>query len=283
MTTDPYKILGVNKDAADDEIKKAYRKLASANHPDKGGDTARFQEIQKAYETLSDPIKRQQQDNPFHSHFDQGSGFEFHFNTGGNPQDIFTQFFNQGFGGNPFGQPHGRQTRRNKDLRVNISVNLADTLNEQKKTISVQTTKGDRVNVDVTIPRGAAHGTTIKYAQMGDNMFETLTRGDLYVIVNILPHEQFEVYGNDLVMSVDIDSIQAMTGTDKELRGIDNREFLIKIPAGCQYGTKFRLAGQGLYKINSHNRGDLIVNVNITTPILSEEQLAILRNLITPQ
>ena len=270
-----YETLGVPKGASEDEIKRAYRKLAAKHHPDKGGDTAKFQEIQQAYETLSDPQKRAAHDNP-HSHFDHGNGFEFHFNSG--PEDIFQQFFNQGFGHHPFGQ---RQARRNKDLRISLSISLASTLEAQNKTVSVQTTKGDRFNVDVQIPRGVSNGTTIKYSQMGDNMFDTLTRGDLYVIINLIPEEGFEVHGINLVNNVTIDSIDAITGIDKEIKGIDGKVWSVKIPPGCQYNSKFGLQGQGLYQMNSNVRGDLIVNIVIKTPSLPEEQLNILRNLKT--
>ena len=127
-----YDTLGVPKGASDAEIKQAYRKLAAKHHPDRGGDTAKFQEIQSAYETLTDPQKRAQHDNPFHAHSGpDGSHFEFHFG-GGNPEDIFAHFFNQGFGHSPFGQPQ-RQARRNKDLRISISVTLASTLDNQLK------------------------------------------------------------------------------------------------------------------------------------------------------
>jgi curved DNA-binding protein len=276
-----YETLGVPKGASDEEIKRAYRKLAGQHHPDKGGDTAKFQEIQSAYETLSDPVKRQQHDNPnpfgqhgFHSH--PGGGFEFHFGGGG-PEDIFAQFFNQGFGHNPF-QRHA-QPRRNKDLRVQLTISLASTLEQQRKTISVQTTKGDRYNVDVDIPRGINNGTTIKYSQMGDNMFDTLTRGDLYVIINVENDNRFELHGINLMCNLEINSIEAMTGTDKIVQGIDGREYNVKIPQGCQYGTKFGLQGQGLYQMNSNVRGDLIVNVVVKTPLLSELQLNMLRNI----
>jgi len=277
-----YETLGVPKGASDEEIKRAYRKLAAQHHPDKqGGNTAKFQEIQSAYETLSDPVKRQQHDNPnpfqhFGHQGPNGSHFEFHFGGAG-PEDIFAQFF-QGFpGGHPFQRQ--QQPRRNKDLRVQLSVSLASTLEEQKKTISVQTTKGDRYNVDVSIPRGVSNGTTIKYSQMGDNMFDTLTRGDLYVIINVENDNRFELHGINLVTNLDIDSIDAMTGSEKIVRGIDGREYSIKIPQGCQYGTKFGLQGQGLYQMNSNIRGDLIVNVVVKTPMLNEQQLNMLRNI----
>ena len=277
---DAYEILGVPRGASDADIKKAYRRLAGQHHPDKGGDTARFQEIQSAYETLSDPNKRAQHDNPnpfgpgFHGH--PGGGFEFHFGGGG-PEDIFQQFFSQGFGGNPF-QRH-QQPRRNKDLRVQLTISLADTLNQQKKTISVQTTKGDRYNVDVDIPRGINNGTTIKYTQMGDNMFDTLTRGDLYVIINVEVDNRFELHGINVITNLEINSIEAMTGVDKIVKGIDGREYSVKIPQGCQYGTKFGLQGQGLFQMNTMHRGDLIVNVVVKTPMLSDIQLNMLRNI----
>jgi len=276
-----YETLGVPKGASDEEIKRAYRKLAGQHHPDKGGDTARFQEIQSAYETLSDPQKRAEHDNPnpfqhFGHQGPHGSHFEFHFGGGG-PEDLFQQFFNQGFGGNPFARQH--QPRRNKDLRVQLNVSLASTLEQQKKSISVQTTKGDRYNVDVDIPRGVNNGTTIKYTQMGDNMFDTLTRGDLYVIINVENDNRFELHGINLLTHLDIDSIDAMLGTEQTVIGVDGREFKVKIPQGCQYDTKFGLQGQGLFEMNSPHRGDLIVNVRVKTAQLNEAQLNILRNI----
>jgi curved DNA-binding protein len=277
-----YETLGVPKGASDAEIKRAYRKMAGQHHPDKGGDTIKFQEIQSAYETLSDPQKRQQHDNPnpFHG-FQQGgphgSHFEFQFNGGAGPEDIFQQFFSQGFGHNPFQRQ--QQPRRNKDLRVQMSISLASTLEAQKKTISVQTTKGDRYNVDVEIPRGINNGTTIKYTQLGDNMFDTLTRGDLYVIINVENDNRFELHGINVIANLEIDSIDAMLGCDKVITGIDGKEYIIKIPQACQNATKFGLQGQGLYQMNTNHRGDLIVNVNIKTPRLTEQQLTILKNI----
>jgi curved DNA-binding protein len=273
-----YETLGVPKGASEEEIKRAYRKLAAKHHPDRGGDTAKFQEVQSAYETLTDPHKRAQHDNPFQHHQGPGgSHFEFHFGGAG-PEDIFAQFFSQGFpGGNPFQRQ--AQPRRNKDLRINLQITLAETLADQRRSVSVQTTKGERFTVDVNIPRGVNNGTTIKYSQMGDNFFDTLTRGDLYVIINIIADQRFSQHGINLVSDLEINSIEAITGCDKIIQGIDGKEFNVKIPRACQYGTKFGLQGQGLYQMNTNVRGDLIVNITIKTPSLTEQQLNILRNI----
>lgn len=273
-----YETLGVNRNATDEEIKRAYRKLAGKYHPDKGGDTAKFQEIQSAYETLSDPNKRAQHDNPnpfhgFHQGGPNGSHFEFRF---GGAEDIFNQFFNQG---HPFHNNQQRQPRRNKDLRINLAVPLASTLNDQNKTVSVETTKGDRFNVDVHIPRGINHGTTIKYTGMGDNMFETLTRGDLYVIINVIPDERFEIHGNTLLTNLEIHAVEAMVGVEREVQGIDGRVFAIRIPSGCQHGAKFGLKEQGLYQMNTNIRGDLVVNVVVKIPTVTAEEAELLKTM----
>ena len=283
-----YETLGVPNGASEEEVKKAYRKLASKHHPDRGGDTAKFQEIQTAYDTLSDPEKRHQHDNP--SPFGgpnggNGSHFEFHFG-GGNPHDIFEQFFRQAQGGSPFGganpfnQRHA-QPRRNKDLRVQLTINLSETLVTQRKTISVQTTKGDRFNIDVEVPRGITSGTTIKYSNLGDNMFDTLTRGDLYVIINVINNSNCDLQGINLIKHIEVDAIDAMLGADAVVQGIDGREFSIRIPPGCKHHMKFGLSGQGLYQMNTNTRGDLIVVVEVTIPVLNENQLTALRNIKT--
>lgn len=268
---DAYQTLGVLRDASPEEIKRAYRKLAAQHHPDKGGDTAKFQEIQTAYETLTDPQKRSQHDHPFHANPHE-SHFEFHFGGAG-PEEIFQRFFQHGFAHSPF----GHQQRRNKDLRIVIKVTLESTLQDQQKTVSVQTTKGEKFNVDVNIPRGVTPGATIKYSQMGDNFFETLARGDLFVVVDVAIPHNFELNGNNLFTQITIDAIDAMLGVDKEVTGVDGKTFLVKIPKGCKYGTKFSLSQQGIYYMNSNIRGDLIVTVVVDVPLLDENQLNLIR------
>lgn len=266
---DYYSILGVNKQASPEEIKRAYRKLASQHHPDKGGDTAKFQEIQTAYDTLSDPQKRQAYDNPQFQHQN------IHFDFGDSPfADIFAQF---GFG--PRG-PFQQQPRRNKDLRVEIPIGLSDTLEDQDKTISIQMTNGERQTVNITIPRGITSGTSIKYTGLGDNMFTNLPKGDLLVSVQVLPHPTYQPIGLDLVTNLQVDCFEAILGCEKDVVGLDGRIFRVRVPAGCQHGTKLKLVGEGLWAFRQDVKGSLFVTVNVTIPQnLNQNQIEIIRSL----
>lgn len=276
-----YETLGVNKDATQDEIKKAYRRLASKHHPDKGGSNEEFQKIEEAYRTLSDPQKRAQ--------YDTGSnGTQFHFH--GNPSDIdldtiFSQF---GFGGgSPFGHAdpfaqfrHRQQPRRNKDLKIQLQVPLADTLAQTSKTISVQTTNGQRQTVEVAVPRGITSHNQIKYAGLGDDLFNTLPKGDLYVEIVVLNDSRFKVNGLDLHTNFTVNCLEAITGTEVEITTIDDRKFVLKVPQGTQPNTKFRISGQGLYQLNSEVRGDLYAEMLITIPTnLPSETLDIIKSI----
>jgi len=270
-----YATLGVNEQATPDEIKKAFRKLASQHHPDKGGNTATYQDIQRAYDVLSDGQKRQQYDMERQGFGGQNGGFQFHFNHG-NIDDIFKNF---GFG-DPFGQ---QRQRRNKDLRIEIPIPLVSTLDEQKKTIQVSTTTGEKSTVEVTIPKGVTHGTNIKYVGLGDNMFNTLPRGDLYVQISVHGAEGFGVSGIDLYTQVSVNCLMAVAGGKASVIGLDGKKFEINIPAGTQSGARFRIPQQGLYQMNSTIRGDLYIEVALLVPQnLSDDVLETIRSLINP-
>jgi DnaJ-class molecular chaperone len=267
-----YATLGVGESATPEEIKQAYRKLASRHHPDRGGDTATFQSIQAAYDVIGDADRRQQYD---HERANPG-GMRFSFN--GQPfngvppgmENIFEQFgFN--FGGAPW---HVHQPRRNKDLRIEITVDLASTLEDQHKTVSIQTTNGDRQTVEVHIPRGILPGSNIKYPELGDNFFANLPRGDLYVFFNINQHHNFEVAGLDLISTVNIDCLSAITGSEVAVTGLDNSVFQVRIPAGIQPNTMMRIPEQGLWQLNGVQRGHLLIKIQITVPKnLTDQQL----------
>jgi DnaJ-class molecular chaperone len=276
-----YEILGVAKDAKPDEIKKAYRKLASQHHPDKGGDKTKFQEIQSAYDTLSDTDKRQQYDM-------QQNGFgrtQFHFTSGDmSHPDIADIFRGFGFGGSPFEFHQRPQQRRNKDLRIEIPVPLVTTLEEQTKTVQVKTTSGETTTVEVKIPRGITNGTSIRYSGLGDNLFNTIPRGDLYIQINVHNADNFIVNGIDLHTKISVNCLLATLGGKVTVDGLDGKIFELTLPAGAQPGMKFRLAEQGLYIMNSSQRGNLYVELAITVPQnLSQEQLDLVRSILNTQ
>ena len=275
-----YEILGVTTKSTADEIKRAYRKLASQHHPDKGGDKNKFQEIEQAYRILSDDGQRQQYDMQLNGF--GGGGPQFHFHSAGtNHPDIDAIFRQFGFGGgNPF-EMHTRQQRRNKDLRIEIPLPLVSTLEEQTKTIQVTTTTGEKSNLEVKIPRGITHGTNIKYTGLGDNMFNTIPRGDLYVQFSIHPAENFAVNNLDLYSKSSVNCLLAITGGKISVTGLDGKIFELTIPPGTQPGTRFRLPQQGLYQMNTSNRGDLYVEIAITVPHdLTPEAVEIIQSVL---
>jgi curved DNA-binding protein len=261
-----YETLGIPKTSSPEEIKQAYRKAASKNHPDKGGDTVKFQQVEEAYRILSDPQKRSEYDNPLqqmepnHFHFDFG---------GGNLHDIFSQF---GFGpGSPFGRPP--QPRRNSDVRTSINLGLRETLIDSLKTLSIKNATNERQNVDIRIPRGITSGTTIKYPGLGDSMFPNLPNGDLLVTVNVLQHPSYQAHGLDLTTNLTIDCFQAILGSEQTVVGLDGKTFLIKTPAGCQPNLKLKISGEGLWGFQNDIKGHLFVKVNVTIPTnLTEDQ-----------
>ena len=269
-----YETLGVPDKATPDEIKKAYRRLASQHHPDKGGDTKKFQEIQTAYDVISDANRRQQYD--MNRHVGTGNA-NFQWNTG-NIDEIFKNF---GFGGgDPFGQFRHPQQRKNKDLQIDIAVPLVTTLDDQSRLVSVATSNGSRETLEVKIPRGINTGTSIKYSGLGDNLFNTLPRGDLYVRFTVAPAENFVVQGIDLYTEVVVNSLVAIVGGEATIKGLNGSEFIIKIPEGTQPGIKFRIPGQGLYQLNSIHRGNLYAEVALVTPIVTPESAETIRSFI---
>ena len=278
-----YATLGINEDASPDEIKRAYRRLASQHHPDKGGDKARFQEIQVAYDTLSNDQRRQQYDmernNP-----GGNNGMQFHFH-GGMPPNIDEIFRNFGFGGDPFAHiRQQQQPRRNKDLRIEIPIPLASTLEEQTKTIQVKTTSGDASTIEVKIPRGITSGTNIKYPGLGDNLFNTLPRGDLYVHFAVYPAENFHVNNIDLYRQISVNCLLAIVGGTVTVTGLDEKKFELTVPPGTQPGTRFRIPTQGLYQMNTNNRGDLYVEVAVEVPRnLPQEHVETIQTILNVQ
>ena len=264
---DHYNTLNVDKNASPDDIKRAYRKLASQHHPDKGGNKEKFQEVQAAYDTLSDPDKRQQYDNPAPQGFGHNGmpqGFE----------DIFAAFG----AGHPFGDIFGRrqqQPQQNRILNIQTVVTLEEAFHGKDLIANLQLPSGRNQTLEVKIPEGVFDGVTLRLAGMGDDSFGHLPKGDIHLTVRVEPHSVFQRQGDDLITRINVNCIDAILGKTETMATIDNRLIELKIAAGVQHGQILAAAGYGMPKMgDSRYKGRMLVEVNITIPKdLTESQL----------
>jgi len=267
--SDYYSTLGVLKTANQEEIKKAYRKLAGQHHPDRGGSKEKFQEIQTAYDTLSDPDKRAQYDNPQP---------QFHFNAGGVPpgfEDIFSAF-----NGAPFGDIFGRRTRpRNRTLNIQTAITLEDAFNGKEIIANLTLPSGREQTLQIKIPPGIHDGGTLRLSGMGDDSVPNIPRGDIHLTVHVQPHAIFQRNGDDLVRTVVINCVDAMLGKTIRVTTIDNKQLDVSIAPGTQSGAILAVHGHGMPHINdSRLRGRLLLEVSIIIPgDLTEQQKKALR------
>lgn len=239
---DHYAVLGVNKDSTPDEIKKAYRKLASQHHPDKGGDTAKFQQIQEAYAVLSDPEKKAQYDNPRPQGFGfNGPGFQWNVD-GMDINDIFSQMFGQ--------QAHNIHNNR-QVYRTRVNVSLQDVYNGCTHTLKIQNEHGSKV-IELTIPKGIPHNTQVRY----DNL---LPNSSLMVMFNVLPDLKFERRDSDLLTNHSISVLDLIVGTEFNFETISGKKLLVKIKPKTQPYMQIRLPGHGMPIVNSGNYGDQLI------------------------
>ena len=274
---DYYSTLGLKRGASEDEIKKAYRKLAMKHHPDRGGDQNKFKEISTAYEALTNPEKKRIIDmggdpnaQPGPGGFGQGP-FEFHFNSG-NFEDIFGGF---GFGG------FGRQPmRKNKSFNINVEISLEEVLTGKDLNAELSTPNGPSKVINIQIPPGIEHGQQIRYEGMGDTSIAGLRPGDLLVNVYIRPHQTFTREGTSLVVEKQISAWDAMLGTNISITTLDKKTLSITIPPGTQPETVLRVTGEGLPHMRTKQRGHLLMKVKIQIPTdLTAEQIEKIKEL----
>ena len=265
---DYYSILGVAKTATPDEIKKAYRKLASQHHPDKGGDTKKFQEIEEAYRTLSDPDKRQQYDNPAPQGFNQFGGMPPGF------EDIFAQAF--GGGRNPFGDMFGRrqQPQRNRTMNLNATISLNDAFTGKEILANIKLPSGRDQVIEIKIPPGVTDGTILRLANMGDDTHSNIPRGDIHLTVVITEHPMFTRQGDDLIRDVEITCVEAMLGKVIEVETLDGKTLEVKINPGTQPGQMMSAQGYGMPSMRDPRfKGRMLMNIKVTVPkFLTDEQ-----------
>lgn len=264
ITMDYYSTLGLQRGASDDDIKKAYRKMAMQHHPDRGGDQNKFKEISTAYEALSDPDKKRIIDmggdpnaQPGTGGFNQGNPFEFHFGSG-DINDIFGGF---GFGG------FGRQPlRRNKSLNVNVEITLEDILTGKDFTAEVSAPGGKGKVITIQIPPGIEHGQQIRYEGMGDSSIPNLRPGDLLVNVLVRNHPTFRREGTSIIVEKEISTWDAILGTMLDIPTLDNKTLSISVPAGTQPETVLSCRGEGLPNMRTRVRGNLLIKIKVAVP-----------------
>jgi len=251
--SDHYNTLGVGRNANADEIKKAYRKLAGKHHPDRGGDTKRFQQIQEAYDTLSDPGKRQQYDNP-------QPEFRFHTGNMGGFEDMFSNF---GFGG----MGRRQQVRRNKNVTIQVRMTLKDIFEGKEVVGSIRLPSGKDQALQIKIPRGVQHGDQIRFQGLGDDSLPGIPKGDLIANIVQLPDHRYRRDGPHLFTEAQINAFDAILGTTIVVDTIADTHLEISVPAGIQHGQMINCRGHGLYEMNRHDsRGSMFVVINVTTP-----------------
>jgi DnaJ-class molecular chaperone len=274
---DYYSTLGLKRGASDDEIKKAYRKLAMQHHPDRGGDQNKFKEISTAYDALSNPEKKRIVDMGGDPHSQQGGGFqqggpfEFHFNTG-NFDDIFNNFGFGGFNRHP--------QRKNKSLNINVDITLEDVLKGRDFTAEVSIPEGQSKVITIQIPPGIEHGQQIRYEGMGDNSIAGLRPGDLIVNILVRQHPTFRREGTTIILEKEVSVWDALVGSSTQIKTLDNKTLSINIPAGTQPETVLRIPGEGLPHMRTRQRGNMMLKLKVLIPKnLTQPQIDIINQL----
>ncbi len=302
---DYYKILGVTKLASQDEIKKAYRKLAIKYHPDKnqgnGQAEEKFKEIGEAYEVLKDPEKRKKYDqlganwkqyenagSPGggfnYSNFAQGNNGGSTFYYEGDLGDIFgssggefSDFFQRFFGGSQRSRrgSYRTQARQGNDFKAEMDISLAEAYSGTARILNV-----DGEKLRVTIKPGAYSGQELRIKGKGGHGINGGSRGDIYVKINVLPDSRYKIKGNDLIKTVDIDLYTAVLGGKIGVNTFSG-ELHIPIPKGSQNGSKLRLKSKGMPVYGKTGMaGDLYVQLNILIPRnLGQEEMNLFKKL----
>lgn len=291
---DYYKILGVARNATQDEVKRAYRKLARKYHPDVSKEPnaeARFKEVGEAYEVLKDPEKRAAYDQlgsnwkagqDFRPPPDWNAGFEFSGGgfTGGDASDFsdfFESLFGRGFGGAQRGG--GRATFRaaGQDHSAKIAIDLEDAFHGASRTIALRVPEVDAQghvytrerSLSVRIPKGVKEGQLIRLAGQGSPGMGGGAAGDLYLEVTFRPHPYYRAEGRDIYLDLPIAPWEAALGATVKAptpAGVVD----LKIPPGSDSGRKLRLKGRGLPGDPS---GDLYAVLRVVAPPAEDERV----------
>lgn len=298
---DYYEVLGVKRTASQDEIRKAFRKLARTHHPDVAKDKAtaedKFKEINEAYEVLGDAEKRKKYDQ-LGEHWrhagdfggagggagsfwpgagDEDNGGNYHF-EGTGFSDFFENFFGSrasrgGFAAHGPGGAKSKVQRRGRDIESEILVTLDEAMNgsERSLVIQAQDRRGEKQTVTIRIPKGITEGQMIRAAGLGEPGQAGGPPGDLFLKVRLERHPDFRAEGHDLYYDLRLAPWESVLGATVPVR-TPHGETKIKVPAGTEPGTEFRLSGKGLPKGKTGGFGDLFAVVQVAVPTTATEE-----------
>jgi curved DNA-binding protein len=293
-STDYYKILGVDKNASADDIKKAYRKLAVKYHPDKnpGNKEAeeKFKKMSEAYAVLSDQEKRKQYDNygadGFSQHYSQEDIFLRGFSGGGGGAGGRRRSYSFQSGGDPFAELFGggagqyrQMPQKGQDLEYNLSITMEESVLGAEKKIAINN-DGQVDEINIKIPAGINTGKKLRLTGKGLPGSRGGSSGDLYLNISILPHPIFARDGNDIYLDKEVKYSQAVLGTSIDVPTVDGSIKRIKIPPGTQNNTKIRMKGLGVPILKGSDKGDQYVKITVKVPLkLSARQADLIKKL----
>jgi len=297
---DYYSILGIQKGASSDEVKRAYKKLAMKYHPDQNPDDKKaeekFKEISEAYEVLSDPEKRKLYDqlgtnwkqyermatngsNPFGGAYrDTGYRTEFEGDAGSFFSDFFRTFFSGGYGGfegkTDKGFGANRYPIKGRDYETSLEITLEESYSGIKPTINVM---GKRLRIPIR--QGVSDGQRIRLRGRGAPSPNGGPSGDLYIHVKVKPHAQFKLKGEDLYGDVTVDLFTALLGGKIEINTLKGK-INVTIPAGTQPEEIIKLKGLGMPHFSRQGQfGNLYLTVHVKLPVqLNESEKQLLRD-----
>lgn len=262
-----YDVLGVSKNATDDEIKKAFRKLAAEHHPDRGGDEERFKEISEAYTTLSDPKKKREYDQLLMYGGIPGG-------AGGAGYSVNVDGFGPfgGMGGFDLGDLFsafgGNRPSRGRDIAISVNVSFDESLRgtSRKATYRIPSTREEQT-ISIKVPPGALDGGKLRYRGRGEYGSNGGERGDLIVTTRVAEHPLYKRDGAHIRMDLPISVYEAMLGSTVSVPAPDGSEVRLKVPAGTQDGRTFRFRNMGAPNVKRKGAtGDLLVTVRVQIP-----------------